>query len=444
MPTVDEALRKDDSLRRFCSIPCIEYWRSQLHSSNIKNLKTESAQLSGTKRCYTYGLFGFHKWLGGKQFEYAPTAQAVDGIARMRKRAVTLSGIDHLLSLYQHNTGGKIEFVVLIKKYLIHLQATKNAPTVDNAMFAIKSFFRENDLEIDFRFNNSKRRRDLTSGDAMTLDDLRRIFSTKGIQPIERAVFMCKFHRGLDSSTLADRFNFEAWSQMVDHFGTADSGLWDTSKCPVPIKLVRVKTNYPHTGFLDADAIAALQEYLKTRTVAKAPTHSKQHIVRGSKSSASTRKKPRVGEALFLDTSGNPISINWIGRRFGKLRRRSGVAKAYPSHEMRDLLKSTLIDSGCRPDVADHVIGHAPKDSYEKQTLLYPENVRAEFAKVSNRINVLGLAKPPRNEKCRSKQHSEECVQVKASLIDDLIRTNRQLCDILSRIRTNGADTSPA
>ena len=168
----------------------------------------------------------------------------------MRKKTVTLSGIDHLLSLYQRNAGGKIEFVVLIKKYLIHLQAAKNTPTVDNAMFAIKSFFRENDLEIDFRFNNSKRRRDPTSEDAMTLGDLRRIFLTKGIQPIERAVFMCKFHRGLDSATLADRFNFEAWSQMVDHFGTDDSRLWGHLQVSGADKAGQGKNQLPPTqGF---------------------------------------------------------------------------------------------------------------------------------------------------------------------------------------------------
>ena len=440
MPATDGVLSNDDSLQHFCSIPCIEYWRSQLHSPNIKNLKTESVQRGGTKRCYTYGLFGFHKWLLGKQFEYASATQVVNGITQTQKKAVTLNGIDHLLNLYQHTLGGKIEFVMLIKKYLIHLQTAKNSPTVDNAMFAIKSFFRENDLEIDFRFNNSKRRKDPTIEDAMSLDDLRKIFSAKGIQPIEKAVFMCKFHRGLDSATFADRFNFEAWSQIVDHFGTDDSELWDITKCPVPIKLVRVKTNYRHTGFLDIDAIVALQEYLKKRTVTKMPIHSKQYIVRGSKTSAFTRKKPLVGEALFLDTSGNPISINWIGRRFGKLRRRSGVTKAYPSHEMRDLLKSTLIDSGCRPDVADHVIGHVPKDSYEKQALLYPDNVRIEFAKASNRINVLGLAEPPRNKKHSAELPNEEYVRVKASLIDDLIRINRQLGDILLRIQMDGAD----
>lgn len=441
MPITNNTCDKHDSMQRFCAISCVKYWRSQLHSSNIKNLKTTSARQGGTKKCYTYGLFGFHKWLLGKQFEYTSSIQVDDDTSHMRRKTVTLEGIDHFLNLYRHNVEKKIDFVVFIKKYLIHLQTTKNAPTIDNAMFAIKSFFRENDLEIDFRFNNSKRHKDPTVENAMTLDDLQEILSIKSIQPIEKAVFMCKFHRGLDSATLADRFNFEAWPQLVEYFGTDNSDMWDVSMCPVPIKLVRVKTNYLHTGFLDTDAIVALQEYLKKRVVANVPARSRQHIVRGSKTTMCPRKRPLVGEALFLDTTGNPISINWIGRRFGKLRKRSGVAKAYPSHEMRDLLKSTLIDSGCRLDIADHVIGHAPKDSYEKQVILYPDNVRTEFAKASGRINVLGLAEPPKDKRDGCMQHDKELVQVDASLLDDLIRTHRRLGEILSQIPMNGADT---
>lgn len=417
------------ALKSFCAIPCVEYWRSQLHSSNIKNLNIKSALESGTKKCYTYGLFGFHIWLLGKHFEYLPAVHVNDST---RKKMVTLKGIDHFLNLYRHNIGVNIEFVVLIKKYLIHLQETKNTSTIDNAMFAIKSFFRENDLEINFRFNNSKRHRKPTDKDAMTLDDLHNIVSSKNIQPIELAVFICKFHRGLDSATFADRFNFEAWPQLVDYFGTDDSDVWDISKCPVPVKIIRVKTNYLHTGFLDADAIIALQKYLKKRTVVDIPTQSQQHIIRGSKTSMSIRRKPLDGEALFLDTLGNPISINWIGRRFSKLRRRAGVAKAYPSHEMRDLLKSTLIDSGCRPDVADHVIGHSPKDSYEKQALLYPENTRTEFTKASKRINILSMAEAPENW-CHLNE--SKFVRIEASLIDDLVRANRQLGDTLLRIQ---------
>lgn len=58
------------------------------------------------------------------------------------------------------------------------------------------------------------------------------------------------------------------------------------------------------------------------------------------------------------------------------------------SHEFRDLLKSTLLACGVRPNVADHVIGHKPKDSYEKQAILYPENIREEYSKASRKLNV--------------------------------------------------------
>ena len=58
------------------------------------------------------------------------------------------------------------------------------------------------------------------------------------------------------------------------------------------------------------------------------------------------------------------------------------------SHECRDTLKSTLIASGCRIDVADHVIGHAPKDSYEKQSTLFPKQMREEYKKASKKLNM--------------------------------------------------------
>ena len=58
------------------------------------------------------------------------------------------------------------------------------------------------------------------------------------------------------------------------------------------------------------------------------------------------------------------------------------------SHEVRDLLKSTLIDCGVRYDLADHFIGHKPKDSYKKQAILYPETLRSEYSKASKKLNV--------------------------------------------------------
>ncbi len=101
---------------------------------------------------------------------------------------------------------------------------------------------------------------------------------------------------------------------------------------------------------------------------------------------------------LFLNKFKRPITSEWIFESFSRIAKRAGIQefvefngkKQYKmdSHELRDLLKSTLIDSGCRMDVADHVIGHKPRDSYEKQATLYPETLRKEYAKASKRLNI--------------------------------------------------------
>ena len=44
--------------------------------------------------------------------------------------------------------------------------------------------------------------------------------------------------------------------------------------------------------------------------------------------------------------------------------------------------------SGCAQHAADHVLGHAPRDSYEKQAVLYPEVLRSEYAKASGHLNI--------------------------------------------------------
>ena len=84
---------------------------------------------------------------------------------------------------------------------------------------------------------------------------------------------------------------------------------------------------------------------------------------------------------------GAPVGPNWISNRFSKAAIDAGIQKRVShrvykihSHEVRDLLKSTLIVSGCAQYVAEHVLGHAPRDSYEKQASLYPETLRSEYA----------------------------------------------------------------
>ena len=272
------------------------------------------------------------------------------------------------------NVESKVDFTRLIKNYLAEISSIGKTSILKNAIYSIRSFFRENESEIIFHFNNKTKRTRNQPTISLTLEKLEKILTVKNIQPIEKAVFICKFQRGLDNSTFADRFNFEIWEQLVEHFGSAKPRSWNIKNTPVSIRLERVKTGFVHTGFLDFDAIIAIAEYLKTRYNA-----------------------PEIDKALFIDRAKKPITVNWILRRFHKLVARADLqnltggktTNQCTSHEMRDLLKSTLIDSNCRPDIADHVIGHAPKDSYEKQTILYPESLLYEFVKASARINIL-------------------------------------------------------
>ena len=48
-----------------------------------------------------------------------------------------------------------------------------------------------------------------------------------------------------------------------------------------------------------------------------------------------------------------------------------------------------MLVSGCAQYAADHVLGHSRRgDSYEKQATLYPEKLRSEYAKASERLNI--------------------------------------------------------
>lgn len=247
---------------------------------------------------------------------------------------------------------------------------------------AIKAYFEKNDCSVNFRVDPKVTYKSLDEESelgSLTLDELMAILSEGKPSLTQKAVILCKFQRGLDASTLVDRFNFQAWTQLIQYFGTPDYHAWDVSKCPIPIKLVRMKRDIPHTGFLDVDAIVALQKYLDYRREL-------------------TGQEMREGDALFLNAQGKPILNHWISIGFRRLAKNAGLKVLIPgykacryranSHETRDLLKSTLIDCGVRSDLADHFIGHKPKDSYEKQAILYPETLRKEYSKASKRINM--------------------------------------------------------
>lgn len=370
------------SFQAFCKLDTISYLKEQLRGPQYKNLKPiDPSGLSSTQRTYLYALYKFNNWLVGKEFEFTTFSQAGADTFKKTRQKVALKGVEHLLALYRDSTQSEPDFVRMIKKYLLDaIHVHKSASSIKGEHASIMAYFEKNDLPIRFKFDaRAKYQKNTEEEKQVSLEDLLHILTMGRPTVTQKAVYLCKFHRGLDAITLCDRFNFQAWEQLVSYFGTDRYAMWDLSRCPVPIKLTRIKTNYSHIGCLEHDAIVALQKYLDHR-------------------SAKTGQAMQPGEPLFLNSKGEAIREKWVSRGFFRLANTAGVQKRLDrpgairyekdSHELRDLLKSTLLDSGVRPDVADHVIGHMPKDGYEKQARLYPESVRMEYSKASKRLNI--------------------------------------------------------
>lgn len=367
----------------FCNQKTVKYFADQLRGSKYKHQETSSSNGS-TKKLYLYKLWNFNNWLVSKTIKFR--RQIRTGIDTLKEidDLVVLQGVEHLLELYQEPHTSDTEFVKIIKSFLMDDRHAGTKPsTVDLYYCSIKAFFDRNDSPINFKFDSAIKY-DMTTGEEeqpeITLEDVLKMLTVGRPNIMEKAVIICKFQRGLDNSTFADRFNYQAFEQLSEWFGTDEYERWDEKDCPVPIKLTRIKNQYQHTGFLDIDAIHSIQDYLKIRY--------KQ-----------TGRILQKGEPLFINTSLNPIKDGWISNLVRRLAKKSGIQsilKEYEkstrykqnSHELRDLLKSTLIDSNCRLDVADHVIGHMPKDSYEKQSQLFPASLRAEYMKASRRLNM--------------------------------------------------------
>lgn len=369
------------SFSDFCRLETVSYFMSQLRSSRFKNLAQKG--IGSTAESYAYRLWNFDQWLHGKTFEITASEQSGKDLFRRTKTTVLLNGVEHFLELYKDPYKIESEFVKIVKGYLLDpIHRGKRQKTIKIDYVAIKSYFEKNDYPLNLRIDLRNQYR-VTNGEdeqpSLSLEDVMKILTVGRPTIAQKSVFLCKLHRGLDNSTLVDRFNFQVLEQLVRYFETEDHSEWDLKKCPVPIQLTRMKTDYTHTGFLDRDAIMTIQEYLEFR---------RKKIGREIK----------AGEPLFVNAKNQPITEIWIRTSLRKLLKNAALDKKLGGylqvrykinpHEFRDLLKSTLIECGTRYDVADHCIGHKPKDSYEKQISLYSESARLEYAKASHKLNI--------------------------------------------------------
>ena len=344
----------------------VRFWLAQLNPPHMKRFNLEK----GTKRTYADALGAFNAWLPGERFPARGTGrQPAHG---------TFSDVEELLGFCEDPRRGAPMARRVVRKYLAYLAASGHS--LSTAMVrcaAVKSYFATHDVPIDVRVDKKRHAvHDVRDPPEMGLFDLYKMMTAGSMGVMFKAIIMIKFQAGLDASTLADRFNFEAYPQIVRHFGIEDYEAWDLGRCPVPVRLVRVKTGMAYTTFLDRDAVSHLQDYLRWKESREGRRHD-------------------PAEPLFVTSRGTPVGPNWISSKFSRAAADAGIQKRTSrrvfrvhSHEVRDLLKSTLLVSGCAQYAADHVLGHAPRDSYEKQATLYPGELRAEYSKASGRLNV--------------------------------------------------------
>ena len=361
----------------FIELETISYWQSQLRGSKFKNMTEKST----TKSLYLFHLWGFNKWLTGRLLSITQYEKTSNDTFVQKNIQRELKNVEDLLNTVSSFESAK-KTVKIVKQYLLDEKHNhKKASYIHIMKSAILSYFEKNDCQLQLKFNPKiMYSTDEIQEQELSLSDFMQFLTTGKPNILEKTVFLCKFHTGLDAATFCDRFNFEVWEQILNWFGTEIYDAWDLEKCPVPILVTRIKTGFKHTCFLDRDSVESLQRFLKFRE-------------------EQTGNKMNLHSPLFLNKFNRPVTRRWIFTQFSTIAKKSGIQKfstnelgrkyfKVDSHELRDLLKSTLIDSGCKEYVADHVIGHKPKDSYEKQTKLYPETLRKEYAKASKRLNI--------------------------------------------------------
>ena len=371
------ARKKGRRVNYMLEFATVRYWQGQLNECGIKNAASNK---TNTRLVYLTRLAAFSEWLPGRIFDMRVQAVADGRIVRETSQK-SFANVEELLRFGDDGSGNEKEVRKIISQYLRDPRHGNLAhSTVAGMCAAIKSYFDAHDVATNVKFNGKKRDEiEVTEKPELELADFYKMMTANKVDLMVRAVMLVKFQAGLDSSTLADRFNFYAYQQIAKWCGTDNHKAWKKDKCPIPVHLVRVKTGIKYTTFIDRDALDAIKTYLSWRE---------------------ERHGPRdPAGPMFLTTRNEPIRGEWISNAFGRLadssraqrRLESGVLKLH-SHNTRRLLKSLLMECGCAEWAADHVLGHKAKDPYTGPAELFPKTLREEYAKASHKINVLSKA----------------------------------------------------
>jgi len=392
---IKEIQREISTLDDFCKLPTIITMRQQLKDTAVDHPESKTKHSGGgTRKAYTHYCWHFSNYLNGKKFEIEKSFRVDEETIKIRKVTITCKNIEDLLDIRKNSQMANDPNVIkIIKDYLYDdkIHVTKSSGTMENLSYGIKAYFDRNNYPVFFKYDSTIGHKNCQifalENDINMKLDLQDFFDlvTKGKSSvIEKGAAILKLHGGLDDITMADKFNWQGFEKLCKYFEEDDYHKWDIKKCPAMIKLLRKKPGrkidgYVYSSFYDVDAIHALIDVLDDREIR-------------------TGKPIKYGDPMLLNNNLDPITDRWCSTLVGNLARKAKIQRVHKilhyyqnelkSHELRDLLKSTIKACGGVAWVAQEVIGHMPQDSYDKEQLLYPDKIRTEYMKASATLNI--------------------------------------------------------
>ena len=240
---------------RVLELESVKFWCTQINKPGHMN----AAPGHGTKQSYLGAISRFDEWPAGRSFP--PRGKAKSGGQTAQE---PFKNVEEFMEYsdspdYVPKTAQRV-----LREYAAALQSGGAAAGVQAiARSATMSCLAAHDIVPALPGSRKKRAESTHDGDSvMTIEDFCKMLQNGRPGLALRTAMPMTFQPGIGAATLADRFNYEGYSQIVKYFKTDEHSMWNLAMCPVPIKLVRVKTVVPCMTFLDHDAIVQLQEYL--------------------------------------------------------------------------------------------------------------------------------------------------------------------------------------
>ncbi len=200
----------------------------------------------------------------------------------------------------------------------------------------------------------------------------------------------------------------------------ADYENWDTTRAPIRINLIRIKTQVPYYSFISTDALKSLQSWLKVRQTL-------------------TNKAIQIGEPIFITRQRTPIRKEQLSTMFNNLAIRAGlevkkygkaseVRYRFHEHELRDTFKSACTMSGVNHIMSEFFIGHnIDRLGYDKSPNGYPEVYRQEYRKVEPYLNVISKPQAQVDRLEKNLEEKEQHIAEQSKKMDELTARLNQL-----------------